>query len=143
MSRMIDRLERDGLVRREACEEDGRGAEVALTDAGRELLAAARASHLRAVRAGFLEHFDDDELAASRTPGAGSCRPTGARRADPEGGARRGVPDDLPVAPRAGVPAHGPWRPAGARSGSPGSMRTLDDRLLPGVTPQWRRGDRR
>lgn len=63
MSRMIDRLERDGLVRREACEEDGRGAEVALTDAGRELLAAARASHLQAVREGFLEHFDDGELA--------------------------------------------------------------------------------
>jgi DNA-binding MarR family transcriptional regulator len=64
MSRMIDRLERDGLVRREACAEDGRGAEVALTDAGRELLAAARAGHLRAVREAFLEHFDDDELAA-------------------------------------------------------------------------------
>jgi DNA-binding MarR family transcriptional regulator len=64
MSRMIDRLERDGLVRREACEEDGRGAEVALTDAGRALLAEARASHLRAVRERFLEHFDDDELAA-------------------------------------------------------------------------------
>ena len=64
MSRMIDRLERDGVVRREACEEDGRGAEVALTDAGRELLTDARASHLRAVREGFLEHFDDDDLAA-------------------------------------------------------------------------------
>jgi DNA-binding MarR family transcriptional regulator len=63
MSRMIDRLERDGLVRREACEEDGRGAEVALTDAGRELMTAARASHLSAVREGFLDHFDDDELA--------------------------------------------------------------------------------
>jgi DNA-binding MarR family transcriptional regulator len=63
MSRMIDRLERGGLVRREACEEDGRGAEVALTDVGRELLTAARASHLRAVREGFLEHFDDDDLA--------------------------------------------------------------------------------
>ncbi|HTI33931.1 MAG TPA: MarR family transcriptional regulator [Miltoncostaea sp.] len=63
MSRMIDRLERDGLVRREACEEDGRGAEVALTDAGRAVLADARASHLRAVRERFLEHFDDAELA--------------------------------------------------------------------------------
>ena len=64
MSRMIDRLERDGLVRREACEEDGRGAEVALTDEGRELLAAARASHLRGIRECFLERLDDDELAA-------------------------------------------------------------------------------
>jgi DNA-binding MarR family transcriptional regulator len=64
MSRMIDRLERDGLVRREACEEDGRGAEVALSAAGRELLAAARETHLRGVRDGFLERLGDDELAA-------------------------------------------------------------------------------
>ena len=64
MSRMIDRLTREGLVRREACEDDGRGAEVALTDAGRKLMTAARASHLSAVREGFLDHFDDDELAA-------------------------------------------------------------------------------
>ena len=37
---------------------------MALTDAGRELMTTARASHLSAVREGFLDHFDDDELAA-------------------------------------------------------------------------------
>ena len=62
MSRMIDRLEREGLVRREPCEDDGRGAEVALTPSGRGRLRAARASHLSGVRAEFLERFDDDEL---------------------------------------------------------------------------------
>ena len=63
MSRMIDRLTREGLVRREACEDDGRGAEVALTPTVRGVLRAARASHLAGVRAEFLDRFDDDELA--------------------------------------------------------------------------------
>jgi DNA-binding MarR family transcriptional regulator len=63
MSRMIDRLEREGLVTREPCEDDGRGWEVALTPSGRGRLRAARASHLAGVRAEFLERFDDDELA--------------------------------------------------------------------------------
>lgn len=34
MSRLIDRMEREGLVRREACPSDGRGQWVALTDGG-------------------------------------------------------------------------------------------------------------
>ncbi len=63
MSRMIDRLARDGLVVREACADDRRGAEVALTTAGRARLRAARATHLGGVRAEFLERFSDDELA--------------------------------------------------------------------------------
>ncbi len=37
MSRMVDRLVREGLAVRESCEEDGRGAEVALTPGGRRL----------------------------------------------------------------------------------------------------------
>jgi len=64
MSRMVDRLARDGLVIREACADDRRGAEVVLTDAGRERLAAARATHLRGVREEFLSRFSDAELAA-------------------------------------------------------------------------------
>lgn len=62
MSRMVDRLERDGLVVRESCSDDRRGAEVALTTMGRGRLRAARASHLAGVRAEFLDHFGDDEL---------------------------------------------------------------------------------
>ena len=64
MSRMVDRLVREGLVVREACEEDGRGAEVALTASGRGRLRAARAGHLAGVRREFLSRFSDDELAA-------------------------------------------------------------------------------
>ena len=63
MSRMVDRLVREGLVVRESCEDDGRGAEVALTASGRGRLRAARASHLAGVRAEFLARFSDDDLA--------------------------------------------------------------------------------
>ena len=63
VSRLVDRLVRDGLVLKEACEEDGRGAEVVLTPTGRGRLRAARASHLADVRRRFLMRFDDDELA--------------------------------------------------------------------------------
>lgn len=64
MSRMVDRLVREGLVVRESCEDDGRGAEVALTASGRGRLRAARAGHLAGVRREFLSRFGDDELAA-------------------------------------------------------------------------------
>ena len=37
MSRLIDRMERESLVQREACPSDGRGQWVALTDEGRSL----------------------------------------------------------------------------------------------------------
>lgn len=40
LSRMVDRLERDGLVRREAFHDDGRGQWVVITDAGRDKRAA-------------------------------------------------------------------------------------------------------
>lgn len=63
MSRMVDRLAREGLVVRESCEDDGRGAEVALTPSGRGRLRAARASHLAGVRREFLSRFSDEELA--------------------------------------------------------------------------------
>lgn len=62
MSRMVDRLVREGLVVKESCEDDGRGAEVALTASGRGRLRAARASHLAGVRREFLSRFSDEEL---------------------------------------------------------------------------------
>ena len=64
MSRMVDRLAREGLVERESCEEDGRGAEVVLTPSGRGRLRAARASHLAGVRRAFLSRFSDEDLEA-------------------------------------------------------------------------------
>lgn len=66
ISRMVDRLVREGLVVRESCEDDGRGAEAVLTPAGRERLDAARAGHLAGVRREFLSRFRDGELDAMR-----------------------------------------------------------------------------
>jgi DNA-binding MarR family transcriptional regulator len=63
-TRLVDRLERDGLLERDTCTSDGRGCFAVLTDKGDELLARARASHLDSVRERFLRHFSEDELVA-------------------------------------------------------------------------------
>ena len=62
MTRLVDRLERDGLIERDACTEDGRGMFAVLTEKGEELLSRARRTHLDGVRERFLQHFDRDEL---------------------------------------------------------------------------------
>lgn len=62
MTRLVDRLERDGLLERDACAEDGRGMFAVLTDKGEELLSRARRTHLDGVRDRFLQHFDEVEL---------------------------------------------------------------------------------
>ena len=62
VSRLVDRLERDGLVRRERCSADGRGYWAVLTSAGERAFAEARATHLAGVRDLFLRHFTDADL---------------------------------------------------------------------------------
>jgi DNA-binding MarR family transcriptional regulator len=62
VTRLVDRLVRDGLIVRDTCESDGRGSFAVLTDAGEALLARARPTHLAGVRERFLRHFSDDEL---------------------------------------------------------------------------------
>ena len=62
MTRLVDRLERDGLIERDACTEDGRGMFAVLTDKGEELLSRARRTHLDGVRERFLQHFGREEL---------------------------------------------------------------------------------
>jgi DNA-binding MarR family transcriptional regulator len=64
MTRLVDRLEREGLLERDTCSSDGRGCFAVLTPAGDELLARARPTHLNGVRERFLRHFGDDELSA-------------------------------------------------------------------------------
>ncbi|HWV84695.1 MAG TPA: MarR family transcriptional regulator [Capillimicrobium sp.] len=59
LTRLVDRLERDGFVERQACDSDARGSFAVITAAGREKLAAARATHLDGVRRHFLSHLDD------------------------------------------------------------------------------------
>ena len=64
LTRLVDRLERDGLIERKSCEDDARGAFAVLTPAGREKLTIARRTHLEGVRRHFLEHLSDEELDA-------------------------------------------------------------------------------
>ena len=52
LTRLVDRLERDGLVRRAAAPEDARGTLAVLTEAGRDRLRTASRTHLR----GIAEH---------------------------------------------------------------------------------------
>jgi DNA-binding MarR family transcriptional regulator len=61
ISRLTDRLEKAGLVRREPHPGDGRGAYAALTEEGNALLHEAEATHLAAVRAYFLDSLTAEE----------------------------------------------------------------------------------
>lgn len=62
MTRMVDRLERDGLLKRDHCSSDARGCYAVLTDAGEALLRKARSTHLDGVRARFLSHLDEADV---------------------------------------------------------------------------------
>jgi DNA-binding MarR family transcriptional regulator len=66
-TRLVDRLERDGLLVRDTCDSDGRGCFAVLTDHGEEVLSLARATHLEGVRERFLRHFSADELSEMAT----------------------------------------------------------------------------
>jgi DNA-binding MarR family transcriptional regulator len=63
MTRRIDRLVDEGLVRRANADADARGVVVALTDAGVARLSETAPVHLRGVAKLFVEQLDDEELA--------------------------------------------------------------------------------
>lgn len=62
VTRLVDRLVADGLVRRVSCPSDARGSFAVLTDAGLARLRAASATHLRGVREHFLAQLSSDQL---------------------------------------------------------------------------------
>jgi DNA-binding MarR family transcriptional regulator len=62
LTRLVDRLEREGLLKRERCESDARGLFAEITPEGRRIFDAARRTHLDGVRALFLDRFSRDEL---------------------------------------------------------------------------------
>jgi DNA-binding MarR family transcriptional regulator len=64
LTRMVDRLEKDGLMERCSCEHDARGAYACVTELGRRRLRAARGTHLAVVREQFLSRFSEHELSA-------------------------------------------------------------------------------
>lgn len=63
VTRLIDRLVADGLVERDACVSDARGAEAVLTKAGLQRLRAASSTHLRGISDHFLDILDERQLA--------------------------------------------------------------------------------
>ena len=60
----IGRMERRGLVRRNDCADDGRGAAVSLTDAGWAALEAAAPPHVESVRRHLIDLLTPGELRA-------------------------------------------------------------------------------
>jgi DNA-binding MarR family transcriptional regulator len=64
LTRLVDRMAQAGVVRREACSEDGRGAYAAITAAGLRVLAKARPAHHRGIEQHFGGMLTDAEAAA-------------------------------------------------------------------------------
>jgi DNA-binding MarR family transcriptional regulator len=62
VTRLLDGLERDGLVAKRTCDTDARVTYAVLTEAGAERLERASCSHVGSVRALFEERYSDEEL---------------------------------------------------------------------------------
>ena len=62
LTRLVDRLERDGLVVRQPFPDDARGMYAVITDAGLDRLRSATGVHLAGVARHFVSAFTPDEL---------------------------------------------------------------------------------
>jgi DNA-binding MarR family transcriptional regulator len=62
LTRLVDRLERDGLVERVACANDARGTHAVLTEAGLGRLRGAAPTHLRGIAEHVTSRLSTDEL---------------------------------------------------------------------------------
>jgi DNA-binding MarR family transcriptional regulator len=62
VTRLVDRLEKAGLVARCPVETDGRGVAARITDAGFDRLRTASRTHLRGVGQHFVDRLDDADL---------------------------------------------------------------------------------
>ena len=65
LSHHLGRMEKRGLIGRDPCAADGRGAEVVLTRHGSDCFRRATIPHLRAVRELFLDALSPEQLAAA------------------------------------------------------------------------------
>jgi DNA-binding MarR family transcriptional regulator len=63
VSRLVDRLEADGLIERQACDADGRAVHAAITERGRQLLAEAAPTSAAALRRLFVDRYTTEEYA--------------------------------------------------------------------------------
>jgi DNA-binding MarR family transcriptional regulator len=62
LSRLVDRLESEGMIERVACPTDGRAINATITEAGRRKLAESQETHFEGIRRTFLAHFDEAEI---------------------------------------------------------------------------------
>ena len=63
LTRLVDRMEGAGLLRREQCPSDRRGTLAVLTAEGKAVLRRAAPVHLRGIEEHFARHLTDDEVA--------------------------------------------------------------------------------
>jgi len=66
LTRVVDRLVREGLVERQRCATDARVVYAAVTEAGQERVRAAYPTHLRGVRQHLIDRLAPEQLAAVR-----------------------------------------------------------------------------
>lgn len=66
VSRLVDRLEREGLIRLESCPSDRRGTLAVLSPEGRSRQSRAAVIHLRGVEELFARHLDDNDALSLR-----------------------------------------------------------------------------
>ena len=64
LSHHLARMQKRGLVRREECDEDRRGAYVLLTPAGREAITDAAPDHVETVRRLFIDALGPEQISA-------------------------------------------------------------------------------
>jgi len=62
LTRLVDRLQREGLVVRQTCPSDARGLYAVVTPAGQDRLAAATPTYRQGVRDYVLSRLDEDDL---------------------------------------------------------------------------------
>lgn len=66
LTRLVDRIEAKGLLRRERCEDDRRGAFAVLTDAGREALRETWPAYQHDIETRFASHLTAEQVRAIR-----------------------------------------------------------------------------
>jgi DNA-binding MarR family transcriptional regulator len=64
LSHHLGRMERRGLIRRDDCATDSRGAEVSLTDDGARMFRSATAPHMRAIKKHFADALTPEQFEA-------------------------------------------------------------------------------
>lgn len=103
LTRLVDRLERDDLVKRESCPSDRRGAFAVLTDEGRARMQEAIAPHLTLIDewfTGLLGRKELDALCDSLRKVRDRVRPAATAGSAPPATART-APGSKPARPRA------------------------------------------